>query len=133
MLVVQLRKRQIEKRERSSSPEMRAGNAILLGGIDHEKMRMRPADRGAAELMNFVEIVVIVDPSFVFAKIDDQLRRSLRQQPFLLMRTTSLSLVVPEHLHELGQRRRRPVVQERHPHMRSQVHVILNQCVRPVA
>src|SRR5215475_2708150 len=113
MLVVQLLHRQREKRKCSAWLEMNAHHGVLLCRIDYEEVGMRTTEQRPRQPAEFDKVVAIVDPSFVLAKVDDQLDRSIRHQPLFLVGARREAIIEPEQLHKLIQRRLRDVAEEK--------------------
>ena len=76
----------------------------LAGGFYDEEPRMRATDERAAEFPRPVGASSVVRSRLVIAKVDNDLHRTGRKTAFPRVRRIE-AVVLPEHLHEIRERR----------------------------
>jgi hypothetical protein len=85
----------------------------LLRRVDHKELRLRPNYDRTRKALALPDILPVVHLHFVFAEINNQLHRPVRQQPLLVMRLL-IPVVMPQHVHEMRKRRPRDVAAVQH-------------------
>lgn len=113
MLIAQLICRQLHKRKDPAWFEMNTNHRGLLIGVDHKILRVRTADYSTAKAVTNGRIAPVINPDPVLAQIDNQLGGAGGHEALFGV-WLRISVVVPEYLDEIRERRPRNVVSELH-------------------
>lgn len=97
------RGREAKERESAARPKLNANHAFLLIGVDDETVCARSREDGAAVALVQINILRVIDPYRIVAKVKNDRRFTVRQQPFFRMRA-GRALPIPEALDETRQR-----------------------------
>jgi len=114
MLIVQFIARHFQKRVSPARLEVDSRHHVLLRRIDHEKLRVRTANDAAVKRPELVRVLPVVQPDLVFREVEHHLHRPVRQQPLPLMRRPRKSLIQPQQIDKIPQRRPRMIRAENH-------------------